>query len=222
MDTNERDVVISLVEALPDVTPPAGYDSVSIAVLDAIYSVGIRYSTVETILKRYRLHRAGQGVDADRDCPSDVLEVFSVGDEQVAATILRNHNRTSSVNGILKVTAVGQALALIAKYGACRSAEMRALLATEDGVDLEIGWRAIPGQRSGISWRYFRMLCGIDDVKPDRMIIRFLERALRRRVGVEEAVLIVGDVARSIGQRSVVVDHRIWSGERQRRSARRS
>lgn len=217
MDQNERDAVIARIEQLPHVDPPDGYDSVAIAVIDAIFSVGIRYSTVEDVLGRYRSYRREQHADADMDCPADVLEVFRVGDEQVATTILRNRNRTSSVNGILKVTAVRQALALIEPSRVCRAAEMRALLATEEGVLLERGWHGIPGQRSGISWRYFRMLCGVDDVKPDRMILRFLGRALGRKVGVEEAVVIVGEVARATGQRMVDIDHRIWSSERQLR-----
>jgi hypothetical protein len=43
---------------------------------------------------------------------------------------------------------------------------------------LKQAWLAVPGQRSGISWRYLLMLAGIPEVKPDRMIRRFVADAL--------------------------------------------
>ena len=48
--------------------------------------------------------------------------------------------------------------------------------------------KTIPGQKSGISLVYFYMLAGEDTkVKPDRMIVRFLEKALSRKVDLNEA-----------------------------------
>lgn len=48
-----------------------------------------------------------------------------------------------------------------------------------DGAAFEKAVRAIPGQASGISLQCFWMLAGSDDlVKPDRQIVRFVQRAL--------------------------------------------
>jgi hypothetical protein len=43
---------------------------------------------------------------------------------------------------------------------------------------VEAAWRAVPGQRSGITWQYVQMPAGIPGVKPDRMICRFVADAL--------------------------------------------
>ncbi len=75
MKNSELIGVVSAVERLPNVDSPTGYDSVSRALLDAIYSVGIRYTTVERVIDRYRAHRSEQGHVADEDCPQDLLEV---------------------------------------------------------------------------------------------------------------------------------------------------
>jgi hypothetical protein len=50
-------------------------------------------------------------------------------------------------------------------------------------------FRAINGQGTGVSWTYLYMLAGDDDeVKPDRMVIRYVEAALKQgRVPPHEA-----------------------------------
>lgn len=66
------------------------------------------------------------------------------------------------------------------------------------------------------------MLAGADHlVKPDRMIMRFLQRVLDRAVSAEEAQRLLGGVARvlSTGGETVTagsIDYAIWSHERQR------
>jgi hypothetical protein len=53
---------------------------------------------------------------------------------------------------------------------------------------LDTALRAIPGQGSGISVGYFFMLAGDDNlVKPDRMIVRYVGKAVRRTVSAHEA-----------------------------------
>jgi len=52
-----------------------------------------------------------------------------------------------------------------------------------DDPDLEHAIREIPGLRSRISLVYFYMMCGSEQhVKPDRMVVSFLERTLDRRI----------------------------------------
>lgn len=82
----------------------------------------------------------------------------------------------------------------------------------------EVVWRSkVPGQKSGISWKYLLMLAGQSGVKPDRMLHRFMRRVgvpldLSPEAFVEEIVELVGMA--SIDAR--VVDHRIWMVERSR------
>jgi hypothetical protein len=82
--------------------------------------------------------------------------------------------------------------------------------------------RRIPGQSSGLSWRYFLMLAGREDlVKPDRMIFRFLERVVGRAVGPEEAQEMLTAAARELdrefpGIKPRTLDNLIWRQERAR------
>ena len=80
--------------------------------------------------------------------------------------------------------------------------------------------RAVHGQGSGIAVKYFLMLAGADQlVKPDRMIMRFLERVLGRRVGVDEAQGPADRGRAAVGPPTSVgaVDYAIWQHERQQR-----
>src|ERR1700694_1929444 len=43
---------------------------------------------------------------------------------------------------------------------------------------IRTAWQKVPGQGSGITWHYAQMLAGVPGVKPDRMIIRFVAKAL--------------------------------------------
>jgi hypothetical protein len=86
--------------------------------------------------------------------------------------------------------------------------------------NFESGILQIPGQRSGISTRYFYMLAGADDfIKPDRMILRFLYTVLGRNLSIDECHDVI------IGAHSILVqehptltpkslDHLIWRYER--------
>ena len=60
-----------------------------------------------------------------------------------------------------------------------------ALNLTESKIEHEI--RRIPGQSSGISFKYLLMLSGIEGyVKPDRMIIRFIETSSGIKIKPED------------------------------------
>ncbi len=82
--------------------------------------------------------------------------------------------------------------------------------------------RGIPGQKSGISWRYAQMLAGEPGVKPDRMILAFMNR-----VGVPQGVTpkkFIRQIVEEVDMPSVdsiVVDHRMWSVERDMRRRRK-
>lgn len=71
-------------------------------------------------------------------------------------------------------------------------------------------WHALPGQRSGLTWTYFLMLCKVPGVKADRMIVRYVTDVLGRIVSPEEAATLMMAVSTHLGQDPILIDHAIW------------
>ena len=88
------------------------------------------------------------------------------------------------------------------------------------GPTFEAEVQQIPGQKSGIALGYFYMLTGSEDViKPDRMILRFLEAALGRGVTVPEARMLLAEASRvlEVQYRQMtprLLDYLIWQYQR--------
>lgn len=104
---------------------------------------------------------------------------------EMATELFVNSQRTSTSSGILKSEAVLQFLKVLEKHHVERFADIEKVFNNDD---FENEIRAIKGQASGISLKYFYMLAGKEDlIKPDRMIIGFLKEALESSVTVDEA-----------------------------------
>ncbi|MHB8089209.1 MAG: hypothetical protein ACYDH2_13265 [Anaerolineaceae bacterium] len=86
--------------------------------------------------------------------------------------------------------------------------------------DYEKDIARIPGQKSGLSTRYFYMLTGSDDfIKPDRMIRRFIYSAINQNLSMQEthdaivgAHQILKDEFPNLTPR--LLDYQIWSSQR--------
>ena len=151
--------------------------------------------------------------------PDFVARIQAQGVEAFAKRILANRQRSSSKNGILKAEAAQYFAECLTKRG---SRTFQDLEAFRDDASLEAAVRAIPGQKSGVSWRYFWMLAGDDaGVKPDRMILGFLAERLGRPVSLDQAVSIVRALCRhpllapfDLSPRRL--DHAIWNWQRSR------
>jgi hypothetical protein len=211
--------MVASVEALlgsPDSwDTPDGYDSVGLAMIDAIWSIGVRYQSVENVIARYRAERLAGGHDAEADRPEDVRRfIEACGGPEGFALRIRNHQRTSSRNGILKAEAVLHEARILEHESVGVPADLAG--ASEERLDhLRGRWSGVPGQASGISWRAFCMLVGLAEVKPDRMIRRYVASALGRSgesaVGVEEARDLVMATAAHLGVSPRALDYAIWS-----------
>ena len=83
------------------------YASLALGLMDAVWSIGVRYTGVLNVLHRYRAARRGAGADPDRDTPADLIAfIGSCGGPDTFAAAVNNRQRTSSRNGILKADAV--------------------------------------------------------------------------------------------------------------------
>ena len=197
---------------------PGGHrDSLALCVVNSIQSMGVRFGSVSTVVKRYRDKRPGM---ADTDGVAELLATFDEcnGIDGWAGEIGNKHRTSTRAGAPLKAQAVRQAAAWLQEAGVRSTSDLRALDA--DQLDrVKAGWRAVPGQRSGISWRYFLMLAGMPGVKPDRMICRFVAAAAGqpvRSISPRVAEQAVEGAAVLLAVPANVLDHNIWRSESRR------
>jgi hypothetical protein len=198
-----------------------GYpDSLALAVIDAIWSVGTRYSITAGVISRYRRQRSGD--DAAQDSLSNLLDLYeSLGGVEAFIDRIGTRNRVSTRPGaVFKGTAVCQAAQALTTLGMDTASDFRDAASTDLATQARDAWFAVPGQGSGVSWRYLRMLVGLPDVKPDRMILRFVAAALgisEQAVKASRAVALVMGAAERIGVDPRTLDHEIWIHQTARR-----
>ncbi|WP_328354127.1 hypothetical protein OG976_22950 [Mycobacterium sp. NBC_00419] len=223
-NTEQLHVLIDRCEQFRDAKAPAGYrDSLALCVVDSVQSTGVTYSSVESVITRYRAYRREQSGDPNTDGVPELLTTF---DELIGAggwaLRIGNRNRTSTHAGApLKSAAIrAAALALAAEEVDSAASLRKAALDTERLTRVEASWRAVPGQRSGITWHYVQMLAGIPGIKPDRMICRFVADVLgmpRRAVTTGFALQILTATAVEMGMSPTDLDHGVWQWQRARR-----
>jgi len=206
------------------------YSSITLCVIDAVWSLGVNYSAVENVVKKYcefaklgqfRADRHTLPPRTEQDSVSDLCErVERAGFEESAATIFCNRQRTSSRGGVLKAEAVYHFAKVLAERGVQHLQDAAAIL--ESPAEIEEQIRQIPGQHSGISFDYFLMLIGSEEnVKPDRMIRRFLQEILGRDVEEADCLSLVAGASRELKTRYPhmtprLLDYAIWSYQRER------
>lgn len=209
----------------PDLRAPDGYpDSLALCILDAIWSMGVRYRSVENVLARYRawLEESRRGDAASRSGQQLVEDIHAAGGPDVfARAVVDNRCLTSSRNGILKSEAVLVAAGRLGARCVSTAADVRA---RHHETEVKKAWISVTGQRSGISWHYLLILAGVEDIKADRMICRFVSDAAGpgRSVTPQEAYDAVTGAHSLLRQETPKLslrglDHAIWNAQRGRR-----
>ena len=202
------------------------YTSLPLCVINAVFSINTRYKAVQNVVARYCQYFQLKRVRDDWSIVPPVDEQESVsalcrkyeesGVLGFADDIFQNHQRTSARGGILKAEAVRQFATALREHSIEYLQDVAR--AMEDS-RLEAAIRAIPGQGSGISLRYLWMLAGSDDIiKPDRMILRFLRRALAREPSVREAQGLLAGAAVLLKAQFAhltprLLDYKVWEYE---------
>lgn len=143
------------------------------------------------------------------------MEQVSV--KELTENIYKNRQRTSTRNGILKSEAVIKFLKILQKYEVNKLSDVYKIFSSKE---FEIDIKEIPGQKSGISLTYFFMLAGSDDlIKPDRMIIRFLESISGKIVSLTDCQIILAEVSKNLQKNGFDItpkklDNLIWNYQR--------
>lgn len=204
------------------------YNSLPLCVIDAVYSIGIRYDIVRRIVSDYcdyvkllkvRPSRQFLPPVVEQQSVSQLLKMYAAkGDEAMATEVFRSRHRTSTRSGVLKATAVRQFALALQLHDIEHLQDVPKAMMNKA---LEADVRKIPGQSSGISLQYFWMLAGSDDlIKPDRMIIRFLEATLRRdRIQLAEAQVLLAAACDKLRPQYPnltprLLDYEIWKYQR--------
>ena len=184
------------------------------AVVDSVWSIGVRYQGVLNVLERYRRLRAATGADPERDTPADLVSVIEgLGGPEAFADAVQNRQRTSATSGILKADAVLRESRFLRDEGVATPADV--LHASPEKLDaIRTLWVSVPGQGSGLSLDYFLMLSGLPGVKADRMVRRFVAAALELpnelAISAEDAGVLVREAARRLKIEERVLDYAVW------------
>lgn len=196
---------------------PSGYQSVGLAILDSIYSTGKNYTGVINAVDRYRDHRRREGGDPNEDTATDLVAAAERWGGVEGLADATNHWRCwSRKDAPLKADAALQAARLLVAQGIETVDDVCSAFhtpASQADSSIKSEWIRIPGHRSGLTWSYFLMLCGVPGVKADRMVVRYVERAVGHQVTSPEAASLVGELADKRGLRRTKLDHAIWRFE---------
>jgi hypothetical protein len=186
------------------------YKSLALCVIDVIFSIGVKYSSVTNTIQRIK----SKIPEADSLTISDLLKSYDYYSiEGMVNEIFGNRQRTSTRNGILKAEAVQRFCRVLLDFDVNQINDVEKVIANKD---FEAEIKSIPGQSSGISLVYFYILTGAKDyVKPDRMIQRFLSATLNRKVKESECQRLIFGASLIIEKeypeiRASIIDHLMW------------
>jgi hypothetical protein len=212
---------------------PVAHTSVALAVIDSVWGINSRWTSVRNVIDRYRRareqtdgdsHLAGT-TDPDSDTPEDLLDfIESSGGADAFAEVVQNRQRTSTRNGILKAEAVKQVASVLRDHRIRTPADV-CRASSEQLAELRQDWIQIPGQRSGLSLDAFLLATGRGSVKADRMVRRFVADALQApgesAVKPARAAALVEEAATLAQIDARLLDAAIWQYESDRARTRR-
>lgn len=197
------------------------YNSFPFCVIDAIFSIGVRYASTRKTVERYCIYYNLKRLRDTEDFPfveqqhtiSELIHnIEYVRIPWFTENILCNKQRTSSVNGILKSEAVLLWAELFQKYEIETFQDFNLKYSDQ----LENRLKKVAGQSSGISISYLRMLAGDNSItKPDRHIINYLSQCTGLNVDKKEAQVLLEQVVKELHAKYKnlnvrLLDHIIW------------
>lgn len=194
-----------------------GYQSVALCLIDAIWSIGVRYESVTNVIRCYCDHLRTPVEVCTASLAELIEDMAGRGVEFYTSRVFQNRHRTSPRSGILKADAVLRGALVLLAAGIDQLSDVPRIL--PDPV-VEDKFRSVPGQGSGLSLQYFLMLAGNRDrVKPDRMVLRFVESVLGRAVGPEEVEQLLIETVSLLKPEhpdldARLLDHLIWRHQR--------
>lgn len=160
-----------------------GFNSLVFSVINSVYSISANYSSTIAVVERFAKH-INRSLK-DQYLISEFIRDFGNAEvDELATTVFKNRQRTSTRNGILKADAVVQFIRVLYLHGIETNED---LLNYEDKYRLIYDIKKIKGQGSGLTYDYVLMLAGdVNTFKPDRHIFRFFSEHLGLEVTSSE------------------------------------
>lgn len=191
---------------------PDGYpNSLALCIIDSIYSTGSHYSSVVNVIERCKSIPSGERHGA-KDLAASIQKVG--GARNWATTIAENLKPAHTRSGApLKADIIEQAADLLVHEDIDTVPD---LVAAVDGKltnnYVYHGWKRLPSQSSGVTYNYLLILAGMQSIKPDRMVLRFLAEALGEEADVEgeRAVDLLTETAKALDVEPPALDHIAW------------
>lgn len=195
------------------------YSHLPLCVIDAVFSIGVKYETVQNTVNRFCDYFNIDKFSVSNELTTTdflaLMEQYSL--EYLTNKIFQNRQRTSPKGGILKSEAVILFLKILKKFNIDKLSDTDKII---DNILFEKRIKEIKGQKSGISLKYFFMLCGYEDyVKPDRMITRFLEKFTNQKLSLSDCEYILKKVSQKLIRKGLnlsptKLDNLIWNYQR--------
>jgi hypothetical protein len=201
---------------------PEGYpESLALCIIDAIQSAGPAGASAGKVVARYRRVRLAHGGDPETDGGVALLGTFhDAGSAEEWGRTIGTGDRTSGEpDAPRKAHAVEAAATTLTDLEIYSAADLREVTRLTDGFHdmVREAWAAVPGQRSGLTWRSLLTLAGVPGVKPDRIITRFVAGALGVDPSGLEPEHAASALDRAAGMLSVTpaaLDHAAWRWQR--------
>lgn len=200
------------------------YKSLPLCILDAVYSIGVKYSSTAKVTERYieyydlDISRSFSGAN-EHTIKNFLKNIENAGGAKAfAEEVVHNRQRTSSISGILKAEACEMVARVCEKHGIDTLADFNNY-GKKDELDKDI--LAVHGQSSGVMLKYLRMLAGNNNlIKPDRMVKRFVAGFSSTITSDEELQELVSRAATEIlnlkhpNMTPRLLDYLIWENTR--------
>jgi hypothetical protein len=203
------------------VTPP-GYAHLPLALIDAVYSIRSRYAAVERVVAGYV---AATGTERQaltaRDSPgfrehgldSLLKQAATLHGEALADTLFAGSR--SRTGGRLKADVCLDAARRLQAAGVTCIPD---LIDHAGSAEVRHAWTGVHGL-AWVTWQYFCSLVGIDHLKPDVMLTRFVSETLGRHATPAETDALLTLAVESLlpehpGLTKRTLDHTIWRFQR--------
>lgn len=195
------------------------YGHLPLCVIDSVFSIGVKYESVQNTVNRFCDYFKIDKLSRQNELTisQSLLLMNQMTTQELAEKVFKNKQRTSATNGILKSEAVILFLEVLKKYEVELLSDINKVI-TDNLFENEI--KQIKGQTSGISLKYFFMLAGSQDlIKPDRMIVRFLETVTGERLSMDDCQLVLTSVSNELNNLGFqmtpkLLDNLIWNHQR--------